>query len=277
MKSDIDHLRNKIKIRSQKLNIRPEHTEEAHFYRYGNYLYKSVTGHLQILKDPGLANWKMNRALKYIKDNIYDITPALVDEFIVRAKEEPQAQFTGAGDLGTRVHNWREQWFTDIIRNGELPSQPSHSDEDSRFVSAARAIKKFKDEHDYQPVACELYVADHDLQTGGQVDDIGFVDGVLSMVDLKTSNIGDKESYFAQVALYYYMFCKLYKVRPEKLYILHVSKVDGTYNLINIPLTIQLPESSQVFDLVKWAKSVVRVNQGLELIKESKRKTPIII
>lgn len=269
----IQTLREKIKSRSEELAIRPEHTEDAHFYRYGDKLYKSVTGHLQLLKDPSLGLWRMNQALNYIADNIYDITPANVAEHIFNAKEAPQRQFTGAGDLGTAVHNFREAVFQSVLGGNDwayswaISATPENL-ADTRFISAVRGIKKFVEECSYEPVACELYVADHTLQTGGQVDDIGFVNGELALVDLKTSNQGDKESYYAQVGLYYYMFSKLYGIKPKKLYILHVSKVDGTYNLIEIK---DIPK------IIKWAKKVVEVSQGLDELKLAKKKVPIII
>jgi hypothetical protein len=269
----VSELREHIRRRTEELGIQPEHDEEGHWYRYGDKKYASVTGRLQLLKDSGLANWKMNKALNHIKTNFHDFVATgpddkALEQFLESARMVPQSEFTGAGDLGTRVHSWRERWFTRLLIDPNFGDYEIPANEDIRFISAVRAIKKFRQETSYQPVACELYVADHTLQTGGQVDDIGFVNGKLSLVDLKTSNIGDKEQYYAQVALYYYMFSKLYGIKPQKLYILHVSKTDGTYNLIEIP---------NINKTIKWAKKVVEVSLGLEEIKASKRKTPIFI
>ncbi len=272
-------MRAKLREKTLELAIQPDHDEFGHFYKFEGKRYPSVTGRLQILKDPGLMNWKMNRALDHIAQQIkYDAakTPKYwleiedIAALLEAAKMVPQLEFEGAGNIGTIVHNWREDWFSNVIDKGfELSNIPALAPgSDPRVQSATRAIQKFVKECNYMPVACELFVADHTLETGGQVDDIGFVNGELALVDLKTSNIGDKESYYAQVALYLFMFQKLYRVRPKKLYILHASKTDGTYKLITIPD----PPGT-----IKWAKKVVEVSKGLDLIKQSKKKTVINI
>lgn len=265
----VQKLREKIKLRTEELAIRPDHDEFGHWYRFGDQKYASVTGRLTLLKDPSIGTWRINRVLDYIKSNYTEFTEETIHLHIEKAKSVPQLEFEGAGSLGTAVHDWREAVFSKVIEGSTweeawrvpVPNQDYVSD--SRFISACRAIKKFVEENDYRPVACELYVADHKLQTGGQVDDIGFVNGVLSLVDLKTSNQGDKESYYAQTALYMHMFRQLYKIRPPRLSILHVSKTDGTYKLLEI---------KEVTETIKWAKKVVEVGQGLERIKESKKK-----
>lgn len=68
------------------------------------------------------------------------------------------------------------------------------------------------------------------------------------------------------------MFRKLYKMYPKGVYILHLSKENGTYNLI--------PLSDTLVDLRKtteWAKKVVKVSQGLDELKESKKVKPRIL
>lgn len=265
-------LREKISEKTKELNIRPDHDEFGHWYRFGDKRYASVTGRLTLLKDPSIGLWRVNRVLDYVKKNFTEFTEETIHYHAEQAKNAPQLEFEGAGSLGTAVHDWREAVFSLVLAGSSweeawkvpVPNQVFRND--PRFISACRGIKKFVEENNYEPVACELYVADHTLQTGGQVDDIGFVNGTLALVDLKTSNQGDKESYYAQVALYMHMFRKLYKVRPPRLCILHVSKTDGTYKLHeikDIPWTI------------KWAKKVVEVGQGLERIKESKKKQVI--
>jgi hypothetical protein len=262
-------LREKIRLRSIELNIQPDHTQEGHFYKFNGQRFPSVTGRLQILKDPGIMNWKMNRAVDYISsqwNSVRQYDPTQINAILTEAKLVPQKEFEGAGSIGTTVHGWREQWFKRLIEYNEDPKSHRRAiaiNQNSSIISACRAVERFAHECNYIPLACELYVADEILKTGGQVDDIGFVNGELCLVDLKTSNIGDKESYYAQVALYYFMFRKLYRLRPEKLKILHVSKQDGTYKLIDIP---------DIQKTIQWAKKVVQVSQGLDEIKEAKKK-----
>lgn len=265
----VQKLRQKIKNKSVELGIIPDHDEFGHWYKYGDHKYTSVTGRLTLLKDPSIGNWRVNRVLDYIRTNYTQFTTETIHTHLEQAQAAPQIEFEGAGSLGTAVHNWREAVFTKVLDGvpwedaWKVPVPDQAYVNDGRFISACRAIKKFVEENNYVPIACELYVADHKLATGGQVDDIGFVNGTLALVDLKTSNQGDKDSYYAQVALYMHMFRTLYKIRPPRLYILHVSKTDGTYKLLEI---------KEVSETIKWAKKVVEVGQGLDRIKESKKK-----
>lgn len=268
-----DKMRQKIRERTKELGIYPDHNEDGHFYVYEGKRYTSVTGRLQILKDPSLANWKMARAVDYIRANHQKLVSAPTmkefDDILEQAKLAPQTEFMNAGSIGTAVHNWRERLFQGVIDGKDWDHLAGeHISDIPAVVSGARAVQKFIKECNYIPVACELSVADHGLATGGMVDDIGYVNGELALVDLKTSNIGDKESYFAQVALYLYMFRKLYGIRPAKLYILHASKTDGSYKLIDIP---------NIHSTIQWAKKVVEVSQGLDQIKQSKKKEYIAI
>lgn len=268
----VEKLRKRISDRTEELGIRPDHDEFGHWYKFGDKRYASVTGRLTLLKDPSIGLWRVNRVVDYIRKNFTEFTEETIHYHLEQAKNVPQLEFEGAGSLGTAVHDWREAVFSKVLEGHpweeawKVPVPDQTFRLDPRFISACRAIKKFVEENNYQPVACELYVADHKLETGGQVDDIGFVNGTLTLVDLKTSNQGDKESYYAQVALYMHMFRQLYKIRPPRLCILHVSKTDGTYKLLEIR---DIPET------IKWAKKVVEVGQGLERIKESKKKQVI--
>lgn len=285
-----------IKTRMSLYDIGTAHDEKSHWYTMDGLKYPSVTAKLQILKDEGLMNWKMNRALEYLRNYIMagsniDLDSNNIDEFIAEAKLAPQLEFEGAGSIGTQVHDWRERWFSEIIQSTDdmTIDHVLDKDADSAVISGCRGIHKFMEETDYIPVATELRLASHELKLGGSLDDIGIlphpykveVDNPvlgkgykirykpkLALIDLKTSNIGDKASYFLQVALYYYMFKRLTGITLQEFYILHVSKVDGTYKLIPIP---------DIVERIKDAKLVLKLNDSLERIAEAKKKKPIII
>lgn len=267
-------LRERIKARTEELNIQPQHDDSGHWYVYQGQKYGSVTKSLQILKDPALMNWKMNRALEYLREHrtpLMDVTQ--FDELIEAAKLAPVQEFEGAGDIGRQVHEWREKKFQAFIEGYFTtwytePEGLTLDYDQPAVISGCRAIIKFMDETRYTPLACELFVADPVLEIGGTADDIGLLDGKLTFLDLKTSNIGDKDSYFYQVALYVYMFEKLYGMRTQAWKILHVSKTDGTYKLIDIP---------DIRKRIREAKQIIKVDKFLEALKQEKKKVPIVI
>jgi hypothetical protein len=268
----IQKLRTKIKARTLQLGITMKSTPEGHIYTYKGVDYPSVTHHIQTLKDPGLMNWKMNKALEYIASQKTFLQTGIGNEALIQlldqAKLAPQLEFEGAGDIGSNVHNVRQNWFSEWIDTGINPDPRTIASTDlfqTETISALRALEKFVKDTGYVPLATELLLADPKLKIGGMLDDIGLINGELVLLDIKTSNIGNKDSYYAQVYLYLYMFRKLYKMYPKKVFILHLSKTNGLYNLISLTDRVDRKRT------IAWAKKVVEVSQGLDELRETKR------
>jgi hypothetical protein len=155
------------------------------------------------------------------------------------------------------------------MSDAEIDAIPLPINADPEVISGCRAIKKFLKETGYIPVACELALVDDELKVGGTIDDLGVFPNrqkieeinisdldprtgnidiswqaggykikynpQLTFVDLKTSNQGKKPAYAFQVRGFYQrMIRKTFKVKPKKTYILHTSKDNGTYQLIDL-------------------------------------------
>lgn len=296
MYSRISNLRAKIAARTKELGIEPAHDSTGHWYRYQNQLYPSVTSKLSILKDQGLMNWKMNRALEYLENYLgTDLRRGtIVDESnfqtaIRQAKIAPQLEFEGAGDIGKAVHRWREMWFDAWIYFRVNKMEPVlTNDPRPEVIASCKAIENCITKLQAQPLACELYLADEKLKLGGTLDDIWAVPHTelintndenlpeplkrgkkikttweVWLVDLKTSNIGNKNSYYMQVATYWAMFRKLYKIKIDKVFILHTSKTRfGDYELI------PLKYPKRYFQM---AKSTYKLYDDLEELEELKK------
>ena len=295
-----------------------EHTAEAHFYRIGELdgsaithgttspLYPSVTAKLQIIKDEGLSNFKMSRALEYVSIHWSKFSDANYMEHLALAERMPADIFEDAGDVGTRIHDIREKIFTNWIETGVRPADfasfiPAH-DPDIRVASAIAALRKFCEERAFWPIVTELKVYSHKFGVAGTCDDIGLmreevrrsdVEGcdhkietgastiiphatknfdycircnakwkwVLVMLDLKTSN-RFKDSYFLQVAMYFDMLRKLTGLKPEKCYILKLSKEDRTYKLEDLKKPISI---------ARYIGPLLKLNDGLVFIKELRK------
>ena len=285
-----------IRERMSKYEVGTAHDARSHFYTLEGQTYPSVTAKLQILKDQGLMNWKMNRALSVVEDfcQRYSgivLKPEDMRLMLDKAREAPQLEFEGAGSIGTTVHDWKDSVFKSLIdgKDWEYASAIMMSEPEPAVISGCRAISAFIHDTGYIPLASELRLASHKLKLGGSLDDIGILpnpvkvtvdDPVLGvgyktvykpklvLIDLKTSNIGDKTSYFLQVALYYEMFRKMTGIKLQQFYILHASKVDGTYKLIEI---------KNMYQRIKDAKLVLKLNDALDQIDKDKKKVPIIL
>jgi len=263
----------KIRERIEKIPILiPAHTDEGHFYKLDGKTFPSVTTKLQVLKDQGLRNWYMNQALGYIKnlvDNGVEVDKESIDAYIEQAKQYPVDKFHDAGDIGTQIHDARQKYFEFYLRFGKFP-EGLHFPErtDIRLISGLRAVQKFVFEQKYIPLACELLVYDPILELAGTLDDVGLLPNKtggydLVIMDLKTSNIGNKDSYYYQVALYAYMFQKLTGLRAKRTFILHISKTHASYKMVPI---------DNVPQLVKEAKLILKLNDALDRLKGTKAK-----
>ncbi len=191
MRHDPQAIRDEINAALPVGHVVPEHDDRGHWYRvkseeHGNPLYPSVTGKLQVLKDPGLANWKMNQALQYVFANYNSFTDDNIMEHIGRAERVSVDIFHDAGDIGTFIHDVRELIFDDWIKYGVRPPDfQAYIDKyvameggrvaDVRAVSAIAALEKFCDEYAYTPIVCELIVYSHKWQVGGMLDDLGLM------------------------------------------------------------------------------------------------------
>lgn len=163
----------------------PAHTENEHFYKVSDSreaTYPSVTGRLQILKDESLINYKMNRALEYVFAKFSQLTPDNLMEHLDEAAKVSGGILKDAGDIGTRIHNARERYFTAWIKTGVRPANILDFEDpqdgmpyikDVRLTSGLNAIEKFVTDTEYVPVATELLLFNHDLKVGGTLDDLG--------------------------------------------------------------------------------------------------------
>lgn len=185
-------LRNEILQKLPEGSVVTAHTEHQHFYKVTatGDLYPSVTGKLQILKEEGLSDWKMNQALNYVSMHFNKFTEANVMEHIQAASKTSSDIFEDAGDIGTFIHDIREAYFSHWISTGERPNDIMEfihrkSQEDkyagfaadprnqARAISAMRALEKFCTEYEYEPVFTELYLYSHIHKLGGALDDLG--------------------------------------------------------------------------------------------------------
>lgn len=181
----------------------PEHTAEGHFYRVLTPdskgavpadAYPSVTGKLQVLKDPGIADWRMNRAIEYVFAHFSEMTLENLMEQLDRAARVSADIFEDAGDIGTRIHQYREDYFNAWIKTGVRPKSTLDfippEEVDVRAQSGMRALEKFVKERCYTPVWSELLVFSHELRTAGTLDDLGLMKRVIREGDAECLHNG---------------------------------------------------------------------------------------
>lgn len=299
---DAKELRTIIKAKIPDGSVVPRHTERQHFYEVLplQETYPSVTAKLQVLKDESLINYKMNRALDYVALNWKRFTEDNLEAHLESAKNVSADILKDAGDIGTDIHLYRENYFNDWIKEGKMPAKPpteyvDPSKHDIRAISAMRALYKFVIETNYEPVVSEQLVYDGQFKVAGTLDDLGIMDFVIRvgdvncehsfinskgrgeykrcmkcgrktsrefvLLDIKTSN-QFKDHYFFQVAMYHMMFRRLTGLNPKKCLILKLSKENGTY---------QIEDMRNINRMVRAARGMLSLDEQIKQIKEIRK------
>lgn len=275
MRYSAQDIRKKINERLPEGSVVTAHDEHGHFYKVmtpdekgsvGN-IYPSVTGKLQILKDESLINYKKNKVINWFFANFERITKENLLEMLSEAERVPEDILADASDIGTQIHDTRqrifESWMATSVMPGDFTSFIEPGAVDIRLRSAIRALEKFCVEHEYFPVATEMFVYDHKLKVGGTLDDLGIMKDektgkfIFVLMDLKSSN-QFKDHYFFQVSMYWEMFCTLVRIKPTRCFILKLSKEDGTYKIEDL---------KQPQKLAMYAHAMLKTNKAIEYIK----------
>jgi len=254
--------------------VTPDHDHTGHWYLMGGKRMSSVTTALQMVKDDSIRNWKMNRALDHF---IGELTKTFtlpsteeLEEIKQRAKDAPQREFVEAGDIGSAVHTLREIYVSEWLETGRRPgyalielqkNAPEVFRNDPRVTSCLLALDKFYTQMGYEPVGCEMPVGHIPYNIAGSIDDLGFIKGSddLFLMDLKTSNHGEKLSYWLQVITYAHLLQKMTRIRVDKINIVHVSKTDATYKLFPVPIKPELIRCA--LNIIKASNSVKEVER----------------
>jgi hypothetical protein len=280
----------------------PRHTDEGHFYGVpSGGVYPSVTGVIGYVKDPSIQQFDMNEALRYVEKNLHtcvtdgDLDYMKVMDMLYAAKKAPKGVLMDAADIGTKIHDRREKYFQDWIDTKQRPNVADYfstSADDSRLVSAMLALSRFCDEQGYIPIRTEVLVYSDRYKLAGQLDDIGMVNTIIRkgdptckhnfwydglktrcdkcdmkrewqfcLTDLKSSN-QFKDSYYLQVALYYMMFVELTNLKPQRNFILKVSKTDGSY---------KIEELKRINRLVSGGKRVIEAAEAVSRVRDIRK------
>ena len=143
-------------------------------------------------------------------------------------KDTPSWRMEEAAARGTAVHKATE----DLDRTGGVCI-----DED--YAPYVQAYAAFLHDHDVIWEMTEKSMWHPEYRYAGTIDRYGTVDGVKTLVDLKTTYTVYKTLCGASLNLYR-MILEARQKAVEKLLILHLKK-DGTYKLVTIPIDNAVP------------------------------------
>ncbi len=220
------------------------HDKYGHHYKHRDLgiVVDSVTTKL-ILEKEHLVPWAAEIAVRDFLKNIefYDAkNTEQTDRMIEQAKYAFRAVRDDAGNIGTKSHDVFEHYVNIWIETGVRPPDikaliPEGSD--PRVFATTRSAEKFFNDYDGEiiPIAAELLVGDPETGTTGTLDLLVLWNGMLWLLDWKSSNSAVHDDYVLQVSAYGKLLEKMTGLKVKGLSIIGVSKGYDKYVLLDIP------------------------------------------
>lgn len=151
--------------------------ESSHRYKRDGEWIISVTAALGVINKPSLIYWAVNLACDHLIAMLESGDQILAGH-IEEARRKHRERLTEAGDIGTAVHDWCEQYI-----KGEAPELP----EDDKVLNGVTAFLQWVDEHKVSFVSSERLVYSKRHNYVGHMDAEAIIDGKLCVIDFKTS------------------------------------------------------------------------------------------
>jgi len=179
-----------------------------------------VTTICDSLPKPFLVPWAANKAAEAFRAGvepgvIYDAE--MLDALAESSRKAHSRIKQEAADKGTAVHNWLERFLKEGVEEEITEPQVANG------VAAARA---WLGEHKVEIIEIERRVFHRELLYAGTLDVLAIVDGVVSILDWKTSKTLHTE-YYAQTAAYLMAYSHETGVQIPNRWVIRLDKESG--------------------------------------------------
>ena len=223
-----------------------------HTYTVKGEKIPSVTTVLGVINKPALVAWAARMATDHVIECIdpgvsYD--ELQLNAIFEGAKKAHWQKKTDAGNIGTLVHEWVEDYIND--KNPKMPVNEQLNDAVSNFMDWVH-------EHDVKFLKAEEPAFSKKYKYAGIIDFICTIDGKLYIGDLKTSK-GIYPEYLLQTSAYRYARAEEY---PDEDYkgtvIVRVGK-DGSFETggLDDEETYSMADGREVSGLALYQEMVV--------------------
>lgn len=183
--------------------------EKRHIYTHAStgVVVPSVTKITKVINNEGLLFWVASETIKKIKTQwiprkVY--TQEQIDYLLAGSRLAFKG--TVALDIGTETHKWIENFINLVMETGKKWPDDWRSLETPFYdesVNAICAFLQWHNDNDVTYLSTERKVYSREYDYGGTLDIIAIVNGVRSIIDLKTSkNI--YPNYYIQGASYWW-------------------------------------------------------------------------
>lgn len=191
----------------------------------------SVTG---CLDKPFLMPWAAKMTTDWLRANFdYDVqyTPESFETLLQAAKRNYKDYTQAAADTGKIAHDWLEGYIkSKIYKTWFGHVMPM----DSRAENAIKAALSWFDEHNVVFIASERKIYSKEFDFAGTLDLIAEVNGVLGILDFKTSNSLHRLPYGMQTAAYQLAQKEERGLDIKERWLLRLGKEDAKFEVMHL-------------------------------------------
>jgi len=162
-------------------------------------------------------------------DDLLTYTTRQLSNILETGRKAHNKLKTDAASIGSMAHNWLEQYWKKRMDGLNLQAASLHLfPADLQAQSCIKAALAWVSEHNVKPICFERKVYSIEDNACGTLDLVAMVDGLLSIVDYKTSNAVYNEHRF-QTAFYRSAYQEETGSKVDQHIILRLGKDDGAF------------------------------------------------
>jgi hypothetical protein len=197
----------------------------------------SCTTLLQVLNTPSLLYWanKIGREGKYYS-----------------------SEMAKASRIGTLTHALIEKYFKGHVDDLQEKLSACYDNEKIQAFKAFKNFQNWADENEFELLGSELQLVSDTYNYGGTIDYYGLINGVLMIMDFKTSNYFNKKM-FLQLAGYRQLLIE-HGYDVDAVMILKLSKTEDKFEIKRK----EADELDDYFKLFKFCIATHKVNERIE-------------
>jgi len=191
----------------------------------------TITGVID--KSRFLIPWAVKLTTQYIRDAISKgetFSKEEIENILVDASMQHTIKKEKAGDFGTAIHDWAEQ-FALAKASGKDIDIPEDAPEE--VLNGINAFLEWYNNHDIEFVEAERMVYSRKNGFVGTLDAVAKINGKLYLIDYKSSN-GIYESHYFQVSAYYKAYQEETGTEFDGAMIIRFGKEDGEFEVKEI-------------------------------------------
>ena len=206
--------------------------------------YPSITNILGVINKPALVGWagKVERiacieAAIRLHSDWENLTESTIDayrstlESYIGKQKAAQKELEAAAAIGTEAHA-RCEWLVRSALNLPVGPEPKVSE---KALWASMAFEDWWKKVNFKPIRSEQVVFSRIHKFAGTLDILGYVDGLLTIVDIKTGKAIYSEAYL-QIAAYWRALQETTQDYAARGIVLRLPKIDTDPEFEAVPV-----------------------------------------